>query len=109
MENFWDKPNKKLNELLDGNRHVFYSVDEPMDKVAIVGTVVLMAKHDEFWGEGKDYLSEPVTNPTWLDLAILADEAIVATGDYHHQFFEGVAPNGKGISGNTVYEFFMGS
>lgn len=52
------------------------------------GTYTVEVAGDDFFGNGDSYKSEPVTDPTWLDLAVLANEAITATGDYHHIFFE---------------------
>jgi len=58
------------------------------------GTFVVIAEYDSFWDEsgskGESYISEPVTNPTWLQLAILANEAMHVTRDFHHCFFESV-------------------
>ena len=108
MENAWDKPHKALEEIL-GKRTVFYSVDKPMDEVAVEGKAVFIMRNDEFWGEGIDYRSEIKTNPTWLDVAVLADAAIRCTGDYHHSFLEGIYPVGESILGAPMYEFTMGS
>lgn len=115
MQNAWDKPHKELDKYLE-SRNVFYSVDSDMNDTAIIGTAVLVMPHDEFWGEGEDYVSEPVTNPTWLELAILADAAIKRTGDYHHSFFEGVCiagryreEAGRKVNGVPAWEFIMGS
>lgn len=112
--------------LPDGEQlHVFYSA-YPTNKMgdalnnlndtAIVGTVVLVAETDEFWGEGGNYISEPITNPTWLELAVLANKMIVTTGDYHHKFFENIVPAGryrleKGLKINNIpaWELVMGS
>jgi hypothetical protein len=109
MENAWDKPHKALEEILD-HRIVFYSVDAPMDEVAVEGKAVFIMNYDEFWGgEGMDYRSEIKTNPTWLDVAVLADAAIRCTGDTHHCFLEGLQPVGESILGAPIYEFIMGS
>lgn len=77
-----------------------------LNDVAIQGTVVLIQGYDDFWGigGGKDYKSEPITNPTWLQLAVLANASILTTGDYHHVFLEGVHEVSPG-----VYQFSFGS
>jgi hypothetical protein len=115
-EHAWTKPHEVLDELLDGDRKVFYAVGSLMNDTAIVGTVVMAAEHDGFWGMGEDYVSEPITNPTWLELAVLADKMIRTTGDYHHIFFENVRgagsyrlEEGLTIDGYPVWEFIMGS
>lgn len=79
-----------------------------LGRTAIDGKVVVRAKHDEFWGKGKDYESKPVANPTWLDLAVLADEQIKTTGDYSHIFFEDVIVKEE-KDGIKYVQLFMGS
>jgi hypothetical protein len=64
-----------------------------LDEIPHRGTFVVIADYDSFWdsaGSGEMYISEPVTDPTWLELAILANEAMHVTGDFHHCFFESV-------------------
>ena len=77
-----------------------------LDETAVHGTVRFYQRHNPFWdvnGEGADYLSSEVTNPTWLQVAKLANEMINITGDEHHVFLEGIS--GKGPT--RVFE--MGS
>ena len=54
------------------------------------------------------YISKVVENPTWLDIAILANEMILKTQDTHHVFLEDVeyVREEKGIK---IYDFIMGS
>ncbi len=89
-----------------GNGPVIYSAystynDVPrdnLDEVAIEGKVIVTYPVDRFWsGDGSDYRSEVLSDPTWLELAIEASKAIEKTGDYHHVFFEGVRDVGQGI------------
>ena len=109
MENYWDKPHAELEKILD-KRHVFYSVDADMNDCAFVGKAIMVMLYDGFWGEGEPYRSEVVENPTLLELAVLADEAIRTTGDYHHSFFEGIRHWGvKDKDSMTEYYFVMGS
>ena len=64
-----------------------------LNDVPFEGTFMVVADYDSYWdstgGNGEAYINGPVTNPTWLELAILANEAIHTTGDTHHCFFEG--------------------
>ena len=83
------------------------------DLFEIEGRVQFVQEHDGFWGEGEDYISEVVENPTWLDVTFYANEMIGITGDHHHVYLEGVhksettiAADGKPVD---VYEFGMGS
>jgi len=110
MENFWDKPNKAIDKIV-GDRKVFYSVDKDMNEVAIEGTCRIVMPHD-VWGSdgGEDYASPVVVNPTWIQLAVLADQGIRVCGDYHHIFFENVRCVGiELITGVQTYKFIMGS
>ena len=74
-----------------------------LNDVPFYGTFIVVADYDSFWdstGEGEMYISgDTVTDPTWLELAILANEAIHTTGDDHHCFFEGaeVTDDGKAL------------
>ena len=57
------------------------------------------SNHCKAGDEAKNYVSAVVENATWLDVCVLADEMIRATGDYHH-FLEGITvfSQEKGIS-----------
>lgn len=59
--------------------------------VAVPGKVVILAKHDPSWGKGKNFKSEVLDNPSWLDLTIQANKMILTTGDQHHRYLEGFA------------------
>lgn len=83
---------------------VVYSVPADLDTVAISGWAMLRSDSlDEC------YKSPPVENPTWLDLCVLANRAILVTGDLHHIFLEGVRRQGAMENGLPVYEFQFGS
>lgn len=79
-----------------------------LDEVAVHGTVVFVAKHDAFWGEGADYRSDPIQDPTWWDVLLLADKMIAQTGDDHHIFLEGIQ-EGEQVNGVRICTFEMGS
>jgi hypothetical protein len=79
-----------------------------LDEVAAVGSVQFVQKHDPFWGAGKDYQSATVHNPTWLDVASIANEMINITGDQQHCFLEGFTSVGR--KGKiSIFELDMGS
>lgn len=48
--------------------------------------------------------SQEIENPTWMDVCMIADHMIGATGDHHHVFLEGVRDVGAG-----KYALIMGS
>lgn len=64
-----------------------------LDKVAIVGKCIFYSERDEFYGgkKSEDYISPIISNPTWLDLCVFANQSIEKTRDIHHVFFEDFA------------------
>jgi hypothetical protein len=78
---------------------VFYSAydsfnDIPidnLDEIAVEGKVQIQEGRNLFWGGevSESYTSEIMENPTWLDLAVCANEMIIKTNDHHHIFLEG--------------------
>ncbi len=87
--------------------------DEPidnLDEVAVKGKVVLVSAADSCWGgkKSKDYRSDVLESPTWLQACVYANAMIRSVRDTHHVFFEGLDKIGE--EGDvTVYEFVMGS
>lgn len=96
------KIRERIDEKLGSSRYVAYSayeIDEEkdipvdnLDKIAVEGKVKFVNERDEFWGgqESKDWESEILINPTWLDVCVLANEMIQTTKDFHHVFLEGI-------------------
>lgn len=90
-----------------------------LDEVAIQGKCQIEQRADDFWdgsGEGEDFISPMLTNPTWLEVSVLFDLAIRTTGDYHHQFLEGVhkvrelaVADELNPTGINLYQFSTGS
>jgi len=76
--------------------------------IAITGKVVVIGKHNSTWGNGRDFKSRQYTNPTWLDLSVIANEMIHVTGDKHHIYLEdfGVVDTRDGVQ---YVELYMGS
>jgi len=109
----------KVQEALgtDEERFVYYSAyntrnDLPinnLNRIAFKGKGILVAKNDSFWGDGEDYESDLIEDPTWLQIAVLSNAMIKRTGDYHHSFLEGICRTKKTKNGITVFEFAMGS
>lgn len=77
-----------------------------LDHVAVHG--MCRFRHTATHAEGSDYLSAIVNSPTWLDVALLANEMLRVTGDVDHYFFEGVCEQGS-EDGVAMYAFQMGS
>ena len=63
-----------------------------LDKIAIQGKAILLAARDDFYGgkRSKNYRSPVVENPTWLQIAVLANDMIRTVRDSHHCFLENV-------------------
>jgi DICT domain-containing protein len=112
----WDKIEDRVAAVINGEKLVIYSAYEDdengnpadnLDKIAAEGKVVLICKAD--WSDkGKDYRSEVLENPTWMQVAICANEMIKITNDYHHVFLERISYVKK-EDGVNIYELQMGS
>lgn len=53
-----------------------------LDNVAVTGTYRFSKKYSADWdisGEGQSYMSDLVTNPTWLQVAVFANQAALIT------------------------------
>jgi len=99
--------------------HVIYSAYDVIDDLPVNnlheipyrGTFTVVAEHDDFWDgmgsgwvgdtesmsepRGRNYESVVVTDPTWLALSVLANQAIIATNDLHHVYLECVVKKGN--------------
>lgn len=114
---------QEIAKHVDGENFVIWSVSEMheednnlfeniLDQVAIEGKVKLVQSSEGFFGgsASKDYESKVLVNPTWLHVAICANEMIKTTGDFHHVYLEGVYKSRKrNRDGVVLYEFGMGS
>ena len=86
-----------------------------LDDTAFFGKCCFVHKFEERWlcddaPPGRhSYTSRIVTNPTWLEIAVLANEMMLATGDYHHCFLEGIEQSGIALDGVSILRFCMGS
>ena len=90
---------KRLKEKIKGKVYVSYSnfgKDKKgipinnIDNIAVNGTIKIYKKHDPYCEKSTDYESEPIKNPTWLDIAKLANNMIKITGNKQHIFLEGI-------------------
>jgi hypothetical protein len=120
---------EEIDELLDKvfhgkEHHIVYSaseyiddgsefgrVENNLDEIAVEGKCIFKRERSDFWGgeTSKDYSSKILSNPTWKEVCVLADESIKKVNDYHHVFLEGVRFMGTNSYGIGVYEFWMGS
>ena len=112
-----DAIQKRIEQALGGRcvvRFGAYEFDDDdlpidnLDEIAVEGTVRFVHDHDPDWGDGREYESAPVKNPTWLEVAMLANEMIHTTGDATHCWFEGFHTRHEGRAITTL-ELDMGS
>ena len=89
-----------------------------LDEVAVEGRIMIKSPKQDFFGgmsaeHRKDYVSEILTNPTWLDLCLCANDMINCGGDNHHIFLEDVHRTGSFTLDDKsfilLYDFSMGS
>ena len=74
-----------------------------LDEVAVEGKACFIDDISDV-----PYRSAVVDNPTWLTVAKLANEMILATEDLHHIFLEAVSEE-EVVDGVKIVEFVMGS
>ena len=83
-------------------------VTDERDNIAVHGKCQFKYEIHQFFSEKNAknfvYVSPVVIDPTWIDIAKLADNMIQQTGDKHHIFLEGIEKQDDG-----TYEFIMGS
>lgn len=76
--------------------YVAYSSDDEgmpidnLDTVPIKGKMRFSQQHSDYWGSGTEYTSKTVEDPSWIEIAILANKMIEVTGDYHHKHLKSV-------------------
>ncbi|MBU2177724.1 MAG: hypothetical protein KJ556_21740, partial [Gammaproteobacteria bacterium] len=71
--------------------------------------VVVLALTNDGWTEEKTFYSEPMMNPTWLDIAAFCDRAIKNIDMGDHRFLEQVQKSTKQHDGHPVVNLWMGS
>lgn len=77
-----------------------------LDEVAYDGRCKFVSPAG-IWRE-RAYESSIISNPTWLDIAKLANDMIVLTGDRHHLYLEEIGR--LGFEGDVaILDFIMGS
>jgi hypothetical protein len=127
-----DETEQKVQEALEAAGleppfHVVFSAynelpGDNLQEVAFAGRGIVVEDADEFWGgsEGELFFSDILTDPTWLELCVVAERMIRTVNDKHHIYLEAVSviprpdlqilaeaddPDGD-VRG---YRFFMGS
>ena len=93
-----------------------YPESEPrdnLDEIAIEGMCLLVQSRNEFYGgkASRHYCSDLLTDPTWLDLAVVANAMMAVTRDKHHCYLEGVRRETDVDCADAapIYTFLMGS
>jgi hypothetical protein len=102
QEAIWKKTGRE-------SRVVFELMDD-LNDIAITGRCIFTYPYLDIdkWAPGL-YRSPIMDNPTWLDFAVVADEAVHTAKDFHHCFAEGFSENGYSAEGIPMYELDFGS
>ena len=96
---------------------VIYSVhNDPgqhkLNEIAVQGKCQFVADVDHFWVSEdypQNYLSDVIEDPSWIDVAMMANEMIHTIQDYHHVFLEGICVDSVDSNGVQIVKFSMGS
>lgn len=77
----------------------------PLDNLDEVPVQGLLRIEDDVW----DTPAKDAESPTWLELAVICDEMIRASGDFHHVYLEGIEKLGESPDGRIRICFDLGS
>lgn len=102
---------EKLSDIAaeKGIGHAWFSMDEPLSKVIHQGKVVFQNPYAWVQEGCKEFLSDVIESPTYLDAWIQMDKAIDTTGDSHHVFLEAVEFDCIRADGVHVYNLLAGT
>lgn len=82
---------QRLAAEIDGECRVEFEVeDAELEDCAFEGKLGFTAHRDPSNPSSRDYKSEVVENPSWLEVAVLANQMLVTTDDDDHRYLEGV-------------------
>ena len=77
---------------------------------AFDGICRVVADGENFFGCGKGYAGDILSNPTWSEILAQANAQASVTRDLHHVFLEGVYPHDDQCEkGVTRLKLFLGS
>ncbi|KAL4153460.1 hypothetical protein QTP88_001293 [Uroleucon formosanum] len=91
-------------EYYENSENVKYN----LNKIPIEGNILIISQGDVDFGNGKPYVSKLLHSPTWLELCKIANEQIIATGDYNHYYLDSIKFI-QDLGNIKMCEFFMGS
>jgi hypothetical protein len=88
---------------------IFSVPDAPLQDMAFEGKALIVTNGCGLFGNGKGYTAT-VDSPTWGELLRVAVDSQEATGDLHHNFFEGLDHVATVLGDNiSVYSLILGS
>ena len=111
----------RITDAIDGDVHIIYSATsekeedgsqiDNLDDIAVEGEVIFSQSCEGYEESDKDFQSDILKNPTWLDVCKVANESLETTGDCRgdHIFLESVYITNRLHRGAPVYEFSFGS
>jgi hypothetical protein len=116
----YDAMHDQISKRIVGKCFVSFSAYETKDDGKIInnlndivaeGDCCFFSEATEFYGgeKSKNYFSNVINNPTWLDVCALANDAIIVTKDHHHVFLEGVRHYETDKNNVKWFEFELGS
>lgn len=95
-ERYWqavEKMRARIAEKITGECVILYNAFDrdasgmPIDNLDEIAYHGVMRLVDDI----HDYYDGPtLTNPTWMEIAIYANDIMIATGDRHHIFLDGI-------------------
>jgi hypothetical protein len=90
LQNGWKHITYSVFDTVSGGGGGSWVVTNNLAQLAVEGKCIVIAEAG--WsGDGKEYRSKPIENPTWRVLARHADKSVPVTNNRHHTFFEGCA------------------
>lgn len=111
-----EENHRRLEKYLGHTPTIVFSVctdsaselDVDIESIAIPGRCLLFYE-DAYFGNGKQYSSPVLFNPTWLEVCKRAEDAMKYTDDLSHYFLESADCIGSTDDGTRVYSLFIGS
>ena len=79
-----------------------------LNEIPINENIFIINQGDDFFGNGNPYISKLLHSPTWLELCQIANDQIIATGDYHHHYLNDIKVI-QDLGNIKMCEFNMGS
>ena len=87
----------------------FKNVKYNLNKIPIDGNIFIISQGDVDFGNGNTYISKLLHSPASLELCKIANDLIIATGDYNHYYLDDIIKIVQDLGNIKMCEFSMGS